>query len=81
MRNEYERGLKDAAAIADAFAVENFRLASDSILTDPVLSRYDVSPEGLALSEQCRTAGTIHSSMAHAAQNIAVFIRALGRIS
>lgn len=67
--------MEAAAAIADMYEMENFRLATDSILTDPVL-RYDRSPEAFAISERLQSDGLIHSSVAHAARNIAAAIRA-----
>lgn len=68
--------LEEAARIADFYAVENFRLAGDTILTDPVLRDHDVSASAIALSDDLQTSGCIHASMAHAAQNIAAAIRA-----
>lgn len=71
---EFQRGLEAAAAIADLYETENFRLASDTILTDPVL-KHDLSPEAFIISEGLQLEGHMHASMAHAARNIAVAIR------
>lgn len=69
--------LEEAARIADFYATENFRLAGDTIMTDPVLHSRgrDQSPSALALSQKMRVEGCVHASMAHAAQNIAAAIR------
>ena len=75
---DYQRGLADAVVIADLFATENFRLAGDTILTDPVLAGGDASASAVAVSDQKRLDGHMHASMAHAAQAIAAGIRALG---
>jgi hypothetical protein len=73
---DYLRGLEDAAAIADFYATENFRLASDTVLTDPILSGEDrVSDAAWRKSETLMMDGHMHTSMAHAAQNIAEAIR------
>jgi len=76
MRDDYQRGLEEGARIADLYAEENFRMASDTILIDPVL-RGDLSAPALVLSEEAQVNGCIHSSMAHAARNIAAAIREL----
>lgn len=75
MNNEFRRGMEAAARIADAYAAENFQMANDTILTDPVLSGRDRSESGFAVSERLRIDGCIHSSMAHAAHNISMAIR------
>ena len=70
-----------AAQIADAYADENIRMAGDSVLFDPVLSskRGDVLTRGdFVKSEELILDGAIHSSMFHAAQNIAAAIRSRG---
>lgn len=72
---DYQRGLEDAATIADAYAAENFQMATDTILTDPVLARRDTTEAALAASAMAQTDGCIHASMAHAAKNIAAAIR------
>jgi hypothetical protein len=74
--SDFRRGLEAAAKIADMYAKENWRLTSDTILTDPVL-RGDMSAEAMEVSKRLQTDGCIHSSMAHAAQNIARAIRNL----
>ncbi|MBB6262112.1 hypothetical protein FHS77_002680 [Paenochrobactrum gallinarii] len=70
------------AKIADEFAAENFRMATDTIMVDPVLSKqrkglsHLITSEDYKISEDEMNKGIIHSSMAHAAQNIAAAIRA-----
>lgn len=71
--------LEEAAKIADFYAKENFRLATDTILLDPVL-RGGSSDKALVVSEDLQMWGCIYSSRAHAAQDIAKAIR-LGIIS
>lgn len=66
--------IEECARLADLFADENFRMATDTILRDPVL-RGDRSAAAVMISEEEQMAGCIHSSMAHAAQNIAAAIR------
>ena len=69
------------SAIADAYAEENITMAGDSVIFDPVLSskRGDVlAPSDFRKSEELMMSGAIHSSMFHAAQNIAAAIRARG---
>ncbi len=66
------------AAIADAYAEVNWEQCTDSILLDPVLSNKGERPltqEDWARSEDMSIDGTIHSSMYHAATNIAAAIR------
>ena len=67
--------LEEAARIADFYAEENFRLAQDTILIDPVLRNRDLSPGALAISDRLQSDGHMHASMAHAAQHIAAAIR------
>lgn len=70
------------AQVADMFADENIRMAQDSIFNDPLLRRArrgETAPmvaADWALVDKCTDDGTIHSSMFHAAQNIAAAIRA-----
>lgn len=64
-----------AARIADEYASVNIEMAHDTILADPVLSGKDVSPAALEKSRDLQIDGCIHSSMFHAAQNIAGAIR------
>lgn len=81
--NARNDALEEGAKVADLFAEENFAMATDSILLDPLLSahrlgrQYMNTPANNALVEQCQDNGTIHSSSAHAAQNVAAAIRAL----
>ncbi len=76
---ERTSALEEAACIADMYAEENFRLAGDTILTDPVLRNHDLSAAALAVSERLQTEGHMHASMAHAAQHIAAAIREVAR--
>jgi hypothetical protein len=63
------------ARIADAYAEENSRMAGDTILLSPafhgVWTKESMEKEG-----ELQIDGCIHSSMFHAAQNIAAAIRA-----
>ncbi|RSC31231.1 hypothetical protein EGT36_21400 [Agrobacterium sp. FDAARGOS_525] len=70
-------GLKQAAEIADAFADENFSMAHDTIMLDPVIGRRGetLTKADFEKSESLIIDGCVHSSMAHAAQNIAEAIR------
>jgi len=66
------------AAIADAYAEVNWEQCTDSILLDPVLSNKGERPLTKAdweKAEDMAVDGTIHSSMYHAATNIAAAIR------
>lgn len=67
-------GMMEAAQIARFYEVENFRLASDTILIDPILSGSDAS--AVDLSDDLQVQGCVHASMAHAAKNIARAIEA-----
>lgn len=69
--------IEACARIADAYAAENIAMANDTILLDPVLSGKGLSPQNIAASEDQCIKGCIHSSMHHAAKNIAGAIRAL----
>lgn len=82
----YERGRRDereaCAALADAFADENLRMAQDTILIDPVLAAHRQGTKLASLAEadwnrakDLMVEGCVHSSMFHAAQNIAQAIR------
>lgn len=72
--------LEEAAKIADAYASVNIEAAGDTILLDPVLSGRDRSPEAFDKSRELTIEGCIHSSMYHAAKNIAEAIRALANL-
>lgn len=66
------------AVIADAYAEVNWQSVTDSILLDPVLSNKGERPltrADWAKAEGMAVDGTIHSSMYHAATNIAAAIR------
>lgn len=69
--------LEEAARIADAFEEENFAMAGDTILLDPVIAGGERSASAVRKSESLMIDGCVHSSMAHAARNIAAAIRAL----
>ena len=77
MSAEFRRGLDAAAAVADLYASENFRMASDTVLLDPVL-RGNASSAALARSDALQDAGQRHAELAHLAQQIAAAIRARG---
>ncbi len=62
------------AKVADAYAEANIELAGDSILLSPALHG-DLSPDAYAKEQDLQIDGCIHSSMFHAAQNIAAAIR------
>lgn len=69
------------AAIADAYASENITMAHDTVIFDPVLSGKNgdhLTRSDFKKSEELAISGTIHSSMFHAAQNVAAAIRARG---
>lgn len=73
-------GLRQAAEIADAFADENFSMAHDTIMLDPVMLKRTIANEPVTTadfekSESLMIDGCVHSSMAHASQNIAEAIR------
>lgn len=72
---EFRRGMEAAAAIADLYGEENFLLAGDTVLIDPVLRNRDLSPAALAISERLQSDGHMHTSMAHGAKHIAAAIR------
>ena len=79
MQAAVAKAVEACAEIADAYADENIRMAGDSVLFDPVLSRKrgDILTRGdLIKSEELILDGAIHSAMFHAAQNIAAAIRA-----
>ena len=63
------------ALLAEVYSEENFRLASDAVLTDPVLKR-DFSPHAFEVSQTLMIQGAAHSSAGHTAQHIADAIRA-----
>ena len=63
------------AKVADLYAETNREAAGDTILHDPVLRGKGFTPEDVAKSEEMMIDGCIHSSMYHAAKNIAVAIR------
>ncbi len=68
--------LEEAAAVAAAYAEANITLAGDSILYDPTL-RGDFSDSAIDKHESLVIDGCVHSSMFHAAQNIANAILSL----
>lgn len=66
-------GIEAAAKMADFHATEYFSQATDTILTDPVLSGRDVRDTKGA--EACAEDGAMYAAMAHGAQNVAAAIR------
>ena len=77
LRQFREDALEDAAKLADVYADVNIESAGDSIIADPILHGDAPTVSNLAKSENLQVSGTIHSSMFHAAQNIAEAIRTL----
>lgn len=71
IRKERQR----CAAIAEMYADVNITAAGDTILHDPVLSGRDRSHTAFEKSKELSIEGCIHSSMYHAAKNIAARIR------
>lgn len=75
----YERGRREerdaCAMVADSYADENIRMAQDTIILDPCLSGGPFTPANMEASRRHQIDGCIHSSMFHAAQNIAAAIR------
>lgn len=75
----YERGKREereeCAKLADSYAEENLRMAQDTIILDPCLSGGPFTPGNIEKSKKQMINGCIHSSMYHAADNIAVAIR------
>lgn len=76
--------MEEAARVADAYAEENFAMATDSIMLDPILAKgrakilkYGTTEDDARLSAECEINGTIHSSMGHAARHIAEAIRSV----
>lgn len=65
------------AKVADLYAETNLEAAGDTIFLDPILRGKGFSAENMATSDQLTIDGCIHSSMHHAAKNIAAAIRAL----
>ena len=72
------------AKLADEYAEENFRMATDTIMIDPILTAhrkkrpYIRTAQTDELSEKCQIDGAMHSSSAHTAQHVAAAIRARG---
>ncbi len=69
------------ALIADAYAEVNWEQCTDSILLDPVLSNHgkrSLTQADWAKAESMAVDSTIHSSMYHAATNVAAAIRKRG---
>lgn len=84
MARTYAEGLHRAAEIADLYSDENMRMADDTILADPLLNwqrraeikNIDQLQDAAAMSRRLEIDGTIYSSRAHAAADIAKAIRA-----
>lgn len=66
-----------AALVADAYADVNIEAAGDTLMADPVLRGAPVTADSITKSESLMIDGCVHSSMFHAAQNIAAAVRAL----
>lgn len=77
LTKERDSAYERAALVADAYADANIELAGDSVLTDPLLRGEPLTAENVKASEARMVDGCVHSSMFHAAQNIAAAIRAL----
>lgn len=76
------RAMQEAAAkVADAYADANIEMAGDSVLTDPLLRGEPLTAENVKTSEARMIDGCVHSSMFHAAQNIAGAIRTIDAAS
>ncbi len=79
MSEDYRNGMRRAAEIAKMFADENFRMATDTILLDPIINRkkraqirtYDDLQKATALAESLEVDGCIYSARAHSAKDIA----------
>jgi len=69
--------LEEAAQLCDAYADVNIEAATDSVLHDPCLHGQGFTRENIARSEKLMIDGCVHSSMFHAARNIAEALRAL----
>ena len=67
---------EEFAALADMYATENYRLATDTVLTDPVLTGRDRSAEGFFMAQALQIQGSAFSAAAHCAEDIAGAIRA-----
>lgn len=65
------------AKVADEYAEVNLEAAGDSVLADPVLSGKSRTSEAFAKSKDLTIDGCIHSSMYHAAKNIAAALRSM----
>lgn len=68
---------REAAEVARAYAETNLEMAGDSVLADPILHGGPFTPDNIKKSEGLQIDGCIHSSMYHAANNIAEAIEAL----
>lgn len=66
--------MERAARIADMYSKENFLLATDTILLDPVL-KGNIDKDSVEESDNQQMWGCIYSSRAHAAKDIAAAIR------
>lgn len=80
-----QEAVAECLRICDMFADENIRMADDTIMMDPLLSRVRDNRRGLAvapmtdgewaLCEKLQIDGCVHSAMYHAAKNIGDAIR------
>lgn len=76
-RRAFNRGVEEAAKVADLYADENMRMCHDSLLHDPVLAGRQVTAAAVHKSKKLAVRGHMHSSMYHAATNIAAAVRDL----
>lgn len=84
IRQAVEAEREACAKVADEYAEENFRMANDTIMIDPILTAhrknrpYIRTAQTDELSEKCQIDGAMHSSSAHTAQHVAAAIRRRG---
>lgn len=77
-RRAYNRGLEEAARIAEFWMQENFRLCNDTILLDPLLNGRS-TPATLAVdldrSKELGNEGHAYATAGHACKGLAEMIR------
>ena len=74
---EWDEAIEAAAKVAEAYAEENRLMAQDTIINDPILCGGPITERNLELAKSNMVDGCVHTSMFHAAQNIAAAIREL----
>lgn len=67
--------LEEAAAFAEFYGEERMRMATDTILHDPVLAGGRLTLANLEASREQQIEGCINSSAYHAAKHIAEHLR------